>query len=77
MAKPPLVDQPTLAPTRKLSAAVVGAGAGAALSQVAVNVIDLHVPVLAGADVAAFIYLVVPACTAGIAGWFTRDRAPQ
>ncbi|MGX1096499.1 hypothetical protein [Amorphus sp. MBR-141] len=74
--KPPLVDQPGSKPTRKVTASTIGAAAGAALSQVMVNAIDLHVPLLAGADVSALIYLVVPAVTAYAFGWLTRDRAP-
>jgi len=69
------VTQPDSFPTRKVTAATLGASVGAALSQIIVNVIDAHVPLLAGADVAALIYTVVPGLVAYGLGWFVKERA--
>ena len=85
--RPPLVDQPSKAPMRKITSAAIWAAAGTAAAGILIRVIEAHVPILAGPDVAGFIRLAVPAAfiaapaaiagaVAFVAGYFTRNRGP-
>ena len=84
--KPPLVDQPSRAPMRKVTAAALWGAAGTAAAGVAVRVVEARYPIISGPDVNAFILLAVPAAfvaapaavtgaVAFVAGYFTRNRA--
>lgn len=83
--KPPLVDQSSKAPMRKVKVAAYWAAGGSAVAGVLVRAIEAHYPILSGPDVNAFIMLTVPAVVIGIpaavtgvityvAGYRTRNR---
>lgn len=66
-----LVDQPSAAPTRKMSAVAIGGFVGAIL----VGAIRRWTPEFDAPGITDFILLGAPVAVGWVAGWFTRERA--